>query len=60
MGSFNKIGFISSLPITAGDETTLIFLKPNKYAEKGGITYSTDWYEHLTYDWCRFKKYSFD
>ena len=47
MGSFNKIGFISSLPITAGDETTLIFLKPNKYAEKGGITYSTDWYEPI-------------
>lgn len=31
MGSFNKIGFLSSLPISSGDETTLIFLKPNKY-----------------------------
>jgi hypothetical protein len=25
----------------------LIFLKPNKYVEKGGITYSTDWYEPI-------------
>lgn len=49
MGSFNKIGFLSSLPISAGDETTLIFLKPNKYADgkDGGITYSTDWYEPI-------------
>ena len=39
MGSFNEIGFLSSLPITAGDETVLIFLRPNNYAEKGGITY---------------------
>lgn len=47
MGSFNKIGFLSSLPISAGDDTALIFLKPNKYAEKGGTTYSTDWYEPI-------------
>lgn len=47
MGSFGKVGFISSLPISDGDETTLIFLKPNNYAEKGGITYSTDWYEPI-------------
>jgi hypothetical protein len=49
MGSFGKIGFISSLPISAGDETTLVFLKPNKYSDNksGGITYSTDWYEPI-------------
>lgn len=47
MGSFGKVGFISSLPISQGDETTLIFLKPNEYTleKKGGVTYSTDWYE---------------
>lgn len=47
MGSFNKIGFLSSLPISSGDATTLIFLKPNKYCDSklGGVVYSTDWYE---------------
>ena len=46
MGSFNRVGFISSLPISAGDETTLVFLKPNKYRDnkRCGVTYSTDWY----------------
>ena len=39
MGSFNKQGSISSLPICSGDETTLIFLKPNKYCDskQGGV-----------------------
>lgn len=47
MGSFNKQGFISSLPICSGDAATLIFLKPNKYCDskQGGVVYSTDWYE---------------
>lgn len=46
MGCFNKIGFISSLPITMSDETVLVFMEPNKY-ERGrnsGVCYSTDWY----------------
>ena len=49
MGNSGKIGMISSLPISAGDETTLVFLKPNKYSDNksGGITYSTDWYEPI-------------
>jgi hypothetical protein len=47
MGSFNKIGFISSLPIMYGDETTLVFMLPNKYNDNkhSGVCYSTDWYE---------------
>lgn len=47
MGSFNKIGFISSLPITAGDETTLIFMVRNEYFDESnsGVVYSTDMFE---------------
>jgi hypothetical protein len=47
MGCFNKIGFISSLPIFSGDETTLVFMIPNKYSDNkhGGVCYSTDLYE---------------
>lgn len=45
MGCFGKIGFISSLPISWRDDTTLIFMIPNKYKDNGGITYSTDWYQ---------------
>lgn len=49
MGCFNKIGFISSLPIFSGDETTLIFMIPNKYYsdKHGGVCYSTDLYEPI-------------
>jgi hypothetical protein len=47
MGSFNKIGFISSLPIFSGDEATLVFMIPNKYSDNkhSGVCYSTDLYE---------------
>ena len=47
MGYFNKIGFISSLPIVSGDDTVLIFMLPNKYSEdkNSGVCYSTDWFE---------------
>jgi hypothetical protein len=46
MGSYNKIGFISSLPIEYGDEATLLFMLPGLYQKKpGGVTYSTDLYE---------------
>ena len=47
MGSFNKIGFVSSLPILSGDETVLVFMIPNKYNEgkNSGVCYSTDWFE---------------
>ena len=35
---------ISNLPISYGDDTTLVFLKPNKYSDSklGGVVYSTD------------------
>ena len=46
MGSFNKIGFLSSLPIEYGDETCLIFLSKNPTSSKaeciGGICDHTD------------------
>ena len=44
MGSFNKVGFLSSLPIEYGDETALVFLSLNKDVEKdiSGVVYSTD------------------
>lgn len=47
MGCFNKIGFISGLPISAGDDTVLIFMLKNKHAEdmRGGVVYSTDWFQ---------------
>jgi hypothetical protein len=47
MGCFNKIGFISGLPIHAGDATVLVFMKKSKYSDSklGGVTYSTDWFE---------------
>jgi hypothetical protein len=47
MGSFNKIGFISSLPIMYGDETTLVFMMPNKYVtdKHSGVCNLTDFYE---------------
>jgi hypothetical protein len=46
MGSFNKIGSISGLPISCGDETVLIFLRKNKYNDNflGGVCYSHDWF----------------
>lgn len=46
MGSFNKIGFISGLPITAGDPTVLVFMKKSPYSDEalGGVVYSTDWF----------------
>ena len=46
MGSFNKIGFISNLPITSGDKTVLIFTTVNGYSAEamGGVTYSDDAY----------------
>jgi len=44
MGSFNKIGFISGLPIESGDDTVLVFMLKNKHMEnaRGGVVYSTD------------------
>lgn len=47
MGSFGKIGFLSSLPIEYGDETCLIFLSKNPTSGKaesgiGGICNHTD------------------
>ncbi len=44
MGSFNKIGFISGLPILSGDEIVLIFMKSSLYRDErlGGVVYSTD------------------
>ena len=46
MGCFNKIGFVSNLPITAGDKTVLIFTTVGKYrkSEIGGVTSSDDAY----------------
>jgi len=45
MGCFNKIGFISSLPILMGDECVLILMRDKKsYKEdiKGGTVHPTD------------------
>lgn len=47
MGCFNKIGMISSLPIEINDETVLVFMQKNKYADtenKGGVVYPHDWF----------------
>ncbi len=46
MGCFNKIGFISGLPIHAGDPTVLVFMKKSPYSDEAlsGVTYSTDWF----------------
>ena len=46
MGSFNKIGFVSNLPIVSGDKTVLIFTTVNEYRAEaiGGVTYSDDAY----------------
>ena len=45
MGCFNKIGFVSSLPILMNDECVLIFMKETngyKSDKIGGTTYPTD------------------
>ena len=46
LGSFNKIGFVSNLPIVSGDKTVLIFTTVNEYRAEaiGGVTYSDDAY----------------
>ncbi len=44
MGCFNKIGFISGLPIQCGDPTVLIFMKAKKNRDISGVTYPTDWF----------------
>ena len=44
MGSFNKIGFISSLPIMCGDETALIFMSKQQ-DERDAIVCSSDWFK---------------
>ena len=44
MGCFNRIGFLSGLPIEYGDETVLIFLKNNEFDDNSGVVYATDIY----------------
>lgn len=44
MGSFNKIGFVSSLPIEANDDTVLIFMSKQNHSEMGGTVYPQDMY----------------
>ena len=44
MGCYNKIGFISSLPIEANDETVLIFMSKQNHSEMGGTVYPQDMY----------------
>ena len=45
MGCFNKIGFVSGLPIQCGDKTVLIFLDgKNNSEEKSGVVYSDDFF----------------
>lgn len=44
MGSFNKVGFLSSLPIEAGDDSVLIFMsgRGSSRKEMGGIVEPSD------------------
>lgn len=44
MGCYNKIGFVSSLPIEANDETVLIFMSKQNNSEMGGSVYPQDLY----------------
>lgn len=44
MGCYNKIGFVSSLPIEANDETVLIFMSRQEHSENGGTVYPQDIY----------------
>jgi len=45
MGSFNKVGFLSSLPIEAGNETVLIFMSSQNSKEIGGVVYPQDLFQ---------------
>lgn len=47
MGSFNKIGMISSLPIEANDDTVLIFMSSNSSSlkEMSGVVESSDYFK---------------
>ena len=50
MGCFNKIGFVSSLPILYGDECVLIFMEEThgyKSDKIGGVTYPYDLFKPI-------------
>lgn len=44
MGCFNKIGFVSGLPIEYDDDVMLIFLENRGFEDHSGVVYPTDIY----------------